>query len=82
MVNSTSGGGHISHHRYGSVGKYTSNIINFPLTPDGYHIDVKETMNILQKVPVKVHDHGQEPLPLPRPGEGAGALLPRERHHR
>ena len=31
MVNSTSGGGHISHHRHGSVGKYSTNIINFPL---------------------------------------------------
>ena len=30
MVNSTPGGGHISHHRAGSVGKYTHNIVNFP----------------------------------------------------
>lgn len=54
MVNSTSGGGHISHHKHGSVGKYTSNIINFPLTEDGYHIDVDETVKILKKIPVKV----------------------------
>ncbi len=35
MVNSTPGGGHISHHKAGSVGKYTKNIVNFPLTADG-----------------------------------------------
>ena len=40
MVNSTPAGGHISHHKAGSVGKYTRNIVNFPLTPDGWHIDV------------------------------------------
>lgn len=67
MVNSTSGGGHISHHRHGSVGKYTSNIINFPLTPDGYHIDVKETINILQKVPVKVMIMGKSLYLFPDP---------------
>jgi len=67
MVNSTSGGGHISHHRHGSVGKYSSNIINFPLTPDGYHIDVKETINILQKVPVKVMIMGKSLYLFPDP---------------
>ena len=67
MVNSTSGGGHISHHRHGSVGKYSTNIINFPLTPDGYHIDVKETINILQKVPVKVMIMGKSLYLFPDP---------------
>ena len=50
MVNSTSGGGHISHHRVGSVGKYTNNIIDFPLTPDGYHIDVDRTVDLIRTV--------------------------------
>jgi glycine hydroxymethyltransferase len=67
MVNSTSGGGHISHHRCGSVGKYTSNIINFPLTPDGWHIDVDETMKILAKVPVKVMIMGKSLYLFPDP---------------
>jgi glycine hydroxymethyltransferase len=67
MVNSTSGGGHISHHRHGSVGKYSSNIINFPLTPDGYHIDVKETISILEKVPVKVMIMGKSLYLFPDP---------------
>src|SRR5512136_3144427 len=44
MVNSTPGGGHISHHRAGSVGKYTRNIVNYPLTEDGYRIDVERTL--------------------------------------
>ena len=67
MVNSTSGGGHISHHKQGSVGKYTSNIINFPLTDDGYHIDVKETIRILEQVPVKVMIMGKSLYLFPDP---------------
>jgi len=67
MVNSTSGGGHISHHRYGSVGKYTSNIINFPLTDDGYHIEVNETVRILERVPVKVMIMGKSLYLFPDP---------------
>jgi len=67
MVNSTSGGGHISHHKQGSVGKYTSNIINFPLTDDGYHIDVKETIRILERVPVKVMIMGKSLYLFPDP---------------
>ena len=67
MVNSTSGGGHISHHRQGSVGKYTSNIINFPLTDDGYHIDVKETIRILERVPIKVMIMGKSLYLFPDP---------------
>jgi glycine hydroxymethyltransferase len=67
MVNSTSGGGHISHHRHGSVGKYSTNIINFPLTDDGYHIDVYETIRILRKVPVKVMIMGKSLYLFPDP---------------
>lgn len=67
MVNSTSGGGHISHHKHGSVGKYSSNIINFPLTKDGYHIDVEETINILENVPVKVMIMGKSLYLFPDP---------------
>jgi glycine hydroxymethyltransferase len=67
MVNSTAGGGHISHHRHGSVGKYSSNIINFPLTDDGYHIDVYETIRLLKKVPVKVMIMGKSLYLFPDP---------------
>ncbi len=54
MVNSTAGGGHISHHKAGSVGKYTRNIINFPLTVDGYHIDVDHTVDLINCLSPKV----------------------------
>jgi glycine hydroxymethyltransferase len=67
MVNSTSGGGHISHHKSGSVGKYTTNIINFPLTPDGYHVDVAHTLDILARVPVKVLILGKSLYLFPDP---------------
>jgi len=67
MVNSTQGGGHISHHRHGSVGKYSLNIINFPLTDDGYHIDVDETIRIVKEVPIKVMIMGKSLYLFPDP---------------
>jgi glycine hydroxymethyltransferase len=67
MVNSTPGGGHISHHRAGSVGKYTSNIVNFPLTPDGYHIDVERTMELIRAVSPKVLIFGKSLFLFPEP---------------
>ena len=54
MVNSTQGGGHISHHKVGSVGKYTTNIVDFPLTEDGYHIDVDQTRYLIDKLKPKM----------------------------
>ena len=48
MVNSTPGGGHISHHRAGSVGKYTHNIVEFPLSEDGYHMDLDGTHYLIK----------------------------------
>ena len=48
IANSTPGGGHISHHRMGSLGKFTKNIIDFPLTKDGYHIDIEKTKFLIK----------------------------------
>ncbi len=67
MVNSTPGGGHISHHRAGSVGKYTTNIVNFPLTPDGYHIDVQRTIELIRAVSPKVLIFGKSLFLFPEP---------------
>ncbi len=67
IVNSTAGGGHISHHRVGSVGKYTSNIIDFPLTEDGYHIDVDKTINLIRTVHPTVLVLGKSLFLFPEP---------------
>jgi glycine hydroxymethyltransferase len=67
MVNSTAGGGHISHHRAGSVGKYTRNIIDFPLTPDGYHIDVEKTIQLIRILHPKVLILGKSLFLFPEP---------------
>jgi len=67
MVNSTPGGGHISHHRAGSVGKYTTNIVNFPLTADGYHIDVERTVELIRAVSPKVLIFGKSLFLFPEP---------------
>ena len=67
MVNSTAGGGHISHHKSGSVGKYTKNIVDFPLTPDGYHIDCEETYTLVKKLHPKVLIFGKSLFLFPEP---------------
>jgi glycine hydroxymethyltransferase len=67
MVNSTPGGGHISHHRAGSVGKYTKNIVNFPLTADGWHIDVDHTLDLMKALEPKVMIMGKSLFLFPEP---------------
>jgi glycine hydroxymethyltransferase len=67
MVNSTPGGGHISHHRAGSVGKYTKNIVNFPLTADGWHIDVDHTLDLMKALEPKVLIMGKSLFLFPEP---------------
>jgi glycine hydroxymethyltransferase len=67
MVNSTPGGGHISHHRAGSVGKYTKNIVNIPITPDGYHTDVEKTVDLMTSLEPKVLVLGKSLFLFPEP---------------
>jgi glycine hydroxymethyltransferase len=67
MVNSTPAGGHISHHKAGSVGKYTKNIVNFPLTADGWHIDVDHTMDLVKSLEPKVMIMGKSLFLFPEP---------------
>jgi len=67
MVNSTPGGGHISHHRAGSVGKYTQNIINFPLTKDGYHVDIDKAAFLIKETHPKVLIFGKSLYLFPEP---------------
>jgi len=79
MVNSTPGGGHISHHRAGSVGKYTTNIVNFPLTPDGYHVDVERTIELIRAISPKVLIFGKSLFLFPEPVAELAAIC-RERN--
>jgi glycine hydroxymethyltransferase len=67
MVNSTPGGGHISHHKAGSVGKYTRNIVNIPITEDGYHTDVEKTLDLIKAVEPKVLILGKSLFLFPEP---------------
>jgi glycine hydroxymethyltransferase len=67
MVNSTPGGGHISHHRVGSVGKYTRNIVNFPFTKDGYHIDVERSAELIRALSPKALILGKSLFLFPEP---------------
>ncbi len=67
MVNSTPSGGHISHHRGGSLGKFTQNIVDFPLARDGYHMDVEKTKFLIQSVKPKLLVAGKSLLLFPEP---------------
>ncbi|MBN2466531.1 MAG: serine hydroxymethyltransferase [Deltaproteobacteria bacterium] len=67
MVNSTPGGGHISHHKIGSVGKFTKNIIDFPITADGYHIDVDKTKDLIHAVKPALIVFGKSLFLFPEP---------------
>jgi glycine hydroxymethyltransferase len=67
MANSTPGGGHISHHRAGSVGKFTKNVIDFPLAGDGYHIDIEKTKNLIRDARPKMLIFGKSLFLFPEP---------------
>jgi glycine hydroxymethyltransferase len=67
MVNSTPGGGHISHHKQGSVGKFTQNIIDFPFTEDGYHIDVDKTKDLIHIIKPELIVLGKSLFLFPEP---------------
>ncbi len=67
MVNSTPGGGHISHHLAGSVGKFTRNVIDFPLSKDGFHIDVEKTKELIHICRPKMLVFGKSLFLFPEP---------------
>jgi len=67
MVNSTPGGGHISHQRAGSVGKYTSNVVDFPLCEHGYSLDVAKTKDLIRRVRPKLIVMGKSLFLFPEP---------------
>ena len=74
MVNSTPAGGHISHHKEGSLGKFTKNLIDIPLTADGYHMDVEKTVYLIEKARPKMIVLGKSLFLFPEPvGEIAEA---------
>jgi glycine hydroxymethyltransferase len=67
MANSTPGGGHISHHRLGALGKFTRNIIDFPITADGYHLDVEKTKDLINRIKPKMIVLGKSLFLFPEP---------------
>ena len=67
MVNSTPAGGHISHHKEGSLGKFTKNIIDIPLAADGYHMDVNKTIYLIEKAKPKMIVLGKSLFLFPEP---------------
>jgi len=67
MVNSTPAGGHISHHKEGSLGKFTRNIIDLPTTKDGYHLDVEKTIYLIKNVKPTIIVLGKSLYLFPEP---------------
>ena len=69
LVNSTPAGGHISHQRAGAVGHYTRNVIPFPITNDGYHIDTAKSKDLIRTVKPRVVVFGKSLFLFPEPVE-------------
>lgn len=67
MANSTPSGGHISHHREGSLGKFTRNIIDFPMSKDGYHLDIEKTKFLVKSAKPKLLVLGKSLFLFPEP---------------
>ncbi len=67
MANSTPGGGHISHHRMGALGKFTKNIIDIPLSEDGYHVDLDKAKFLIQSTKPAVIVLGKSLFLFPEP---------------
>jgi len=67
MVNSTPGGGHISHHLAGSVGKFTKNVIDFPISKDGFHIDIERTKELIHMCRPRMLIFGKSLFLFPEP---------------
>jgi glycine hydroxymethyltransferase len=67
MVNSTPGGGHISHHLVGSVGKFTTNVIDLPISKDGFHIDLEKTRDLIRICKPRVIIFGRSLFLFPEP---------------
>jgi glycine hydroxymethyltransferase len=67
MVNSTPGGGHISHHLAGSVGKFTKNVIDLPIAEDGFHIDITKTRDLIRICRPRVIIFGRSLFLFPEP---------------
>ncbi len=57
LANSTQGGGHISHNFYGAVGMLGGQTIPFPITEDGYHIDVDKTNKLIEQKQGNIRNH-------------------------
>jgi glycine hydroxymethyltransferase len=67
LANSTPGGGHISHQRAGTVGKYTRNVLSFPLAKDGYHTDVAKARDLIRATRPSVVIFGKSLFLFPEP---------------
>lgn len=67
VVNSLPAGGHISHQKLGTVGKYTQRILYFPLTSDGYRIDVEKSKDLIAREKPRVLVLGKSLFLFPEP---------------
>lgn len=57
LTNGTAAGGHISHNQWGAAGILGTNVLNFPTTEDGFHIDVEKTRKLIKNKWTNVRNH-------------------------
>ncbi len=61
------GGGHISHARFGALGKRADRIAQWPRTEDGFHVDVAAAKDMLHKERPRVAILGRSLFLFPEP---------------
>lgn len=67
FVNQVQAGGHISHQKFGAVGKFTHNIKEFPTTSDGYRMDVAKVKDMINNEKPKMVVLGKSLILHPEP---------------
>jgi len=70
MAYPTNHGGHISHYKHGSLGKYSKKIIPIPLTEDGYHLDSSKTIKLVREYKPSIIVLGKSLFLFPEPISG------------
>jgi glycine hydroxymethyltransferase len=67
LSHGVAGGGHISHARFGALGKHAGRIVDLPRTGDGFHLDVAATKDLIRRERPSVVVLGRSLFLFPEP---------------
>jgi len=67
LSHGVAGGGHISHARFGALGKHASRILDLPRTDDGFHLNVPAAKDLIRREKPSVIVLGRSLFLFPEP---------------